>query len=191
MGGLGKKKLVGPIKSSPMQKFCMGDWRWDLEKNRRLQCIGVKTSGPENNLRRRPGRQNVSFPDGKFSMGFPMLDLEKNQCIGVETWEGSENMAGSAIGPKKSSPMKKFSMGDTRWDLEKKSKPAMYRSEDIGARKQSPPAAGSAKSFLPDGKFSMGFAMLDLEKSVYRSGNMGGLGKTWPHPRSARKRVPR
>ena len=81
-----------------MKKFSMGDTRWDLEKNRRRQCIGVKTSGPENNLRRPPGRQKVSFPDGKFSMGFPMLDLEK---ISV-----------SAIGPKKSSPMKKFPVGD-------------------------------------------------------------------------------
>ena len=53
------------------------------------------------------------------------------------------------VGPKKSSPMKKFCMGDTRWDLEKKPKATVYRSENIGARKQSPPAAGSAKSFLP------------------------------------------
>ena len=33
--------------------------------------------------------------------------------------------------------MKKLSVGDLRWDLEKISKATMYRSEDIGAGKQS------------------------------------------------------
>ena len=91
----------------------------------------------------------------------------------------------------------------------------MYRSENIGARKQSPPAAGSAKSFLPRWKscpwqrcvlwggvffrrtkkkspmkkISMGYPTLDLEKisdaAVHRSGDMGRLGKIWPDPRSA------
>ena len=68
--------------------------------------------------------------------------------------------------------------------------------------KNNPPAAGSAKTVGPDGglkvlrqKSPMGFPRQDLEKiskaTMYRSGDIGRLEKTWPGRRSAEKRVSR
>ena len=64
-----------------------------------------------------------------------MMDLEK---IGY-TWGGArkKKQAGSAIGAEKEFPDEKVLLGRYALGLRKKSKATMYRSEDIGARKQS------------------------------------------------------
>ena len=71
--GTARKNLAGPAigskKSSPMKKFSLGDMRWDLEKNRQGgHCIGVKTSGPENNPPA-AGSAETSLPRWKIFHG--------------------------------------------------------------------------------------------------------------------------
>ena len=149
-------------------------------------------------------------------MGFPMImmDLEK---IGYSSGnmggsEKKQNRPGRRSAQKKSSPMKRFYALGLR---KKKRKATMYRSEDIGARKQSAgrrvgknfPSrmeklslsevcflGGSifrrTKKKFPDEKVFHGISLAGLRKnfardSVDRSGDMGRLEKIWPDRRSA------
>ena len=162
----------------------------------RSEDIGARKQSPP-----AAGSAKSFLPRWKIFHGVSHAGLRKNQCIRDR--------------PEKEFPDEKVPRGRYALGLRKKSKAAMYRSENIGARKQSPPAAGSAKSFLPRWKscpwqrcvlwagvffrrtkkkspmkkFSMGYPTLDLEKisdaAVHRSGDMGRLGKIWPDPRSA------
>ena len=150
--GTARKNLagsaIGSKKSSPMKKFSLGDMRRDLEKNRQgAHCIGVKTSGPENNPPA-AGSAETSLPRWKIFHGISH-DHDGLRKIGYSSGNmgGSEkNRPGRRSAQKKSSPMKKF----YAFGLRKKKN---GRRQCIGVKtsgpENNPPSAGSAKTFLP------------------------------------------
>ena len=104
-----------------MKKLSVGDLRWDLEKNRRRLCIGVKTSGPASNppaagsaktflprWKAFHGRgvffsaEKIKVPDEKIFHGISVAGLRKNfgRDSASERRHGAarKKLAGSAIG---------------------------------------------------------------------------------------------
>ena len=111
--GTARKNLAGPAigskKSSPMRKFSLGDMRWDLEKNRQGgHCIGVKTSGPENNPPA-AGSAETSLPRWKMFHGISHDHdgLRKNRIFEWKHGGLGKKQAGSAIGAKEEFPDEK------------------------------------------------------------------------------------
>ena len=137
--GTARKNLAGSAmgakKSSPMKKLSMGDMRWDLEKNRRRQCIGVKTSGPENNPPA-AGSAKTFLPRRKIVNGISHAGLRKN--LGpdsVSEWEhgtARKKMTGSAIGLKKEFPDEKVLLGRYALGLRKKNRRRLPRCKHRG-----------------------------------------------------------
>ena len=88
---------------------------------------------------RRVGR-NFPSPMESFPWDFPCWTQKKSrtrQCIGVEAWDGSKKLGRVGDRPKKEFPDEKALRGRFALGLRKKSKATVYRSENIGAGKQS------------------------------------------------------
>ena len=106
--GTARKNLAGRLeKKFPDEKVLLG--RYALGNRQGGHCIGVKTSGPENNPPA-AGSAETSIPRWKCSMGFPMImmDLEKIGYSSGNMGGSEKNRPGRRSAQKKSSPMKRF-----------------------------------------------------------------------------------
>ena len=135
--GLRKNQCIRdrPEKEFPDEKVLHGRYALGLRKKSKAAMYRSENIGARKQSPPAAGSAKSFLPRWKIFHGVSHAGLRKNQCIRDR--------------PEKEFPDEKVLHGRYALGLRKKSKAAMYRSENIGARKQSPPAAGSAKSFLP------------------------------------------